>query len=185
MPPTAFSHYFLSWWFQAFWVVDIWIEAFSVIFSMGVLWVAGSHSLCCLHVAFTLWQRVTILGVALLAWYSLHPCICLLPAESSLLGFPSGSSAGQSLSDSRGPWAGIFSFLPAEVRWLQHRSRESHENGCAGSAPVGRFPAPRLGPRRLGLFPLRVARMHSPLFTSSLTWWRWGTNTNGLFFIYF
>lgn len=125
MPPTAFSHYFLSWWFQAFWVVDIWIKAFSVIFSMGVLWVAGSHSLCCLHVAFTLWQRVTILGVALLAWYSLHPCICLLPAESSLLGFSSGSSAGQSLSDSRGPWAGIFSFLPAEVWWLEHRSRVS------------------------------------------------------------
>ena len=84
MPPTAVSHYFLSWWSQALWVFDIWIEAFSVIFSIGVLWVAGSRSLCCLHVAFTLWQRVTMLGVALLAWYSRWSASVHLPSSSRL-----------------------------------------------------------------------------------------------------
>lgn len=100
---------------------------------------------------------------AWLCWRGL--CLYLFPADSFLLGFCSGSSAGLSLSEDLGQ---VFSLsCPLRSRsW--NTDVGSHQNGPIGSTHFGGFPVPGLGTGRLGLFIVRVNAMHCPV-TSKLS----------------
>lgn len=149
------------------------MESFSVIFSIRGLWAAESRSLCCLCPVMT----CSHLCVALLAW-----------------------SASVSFSSSffhvrilfwvfcwfvllRGPQAGVFSFLPAEIQELEHR-RGVSSKWTRWQHTLWWVSSPNLGTGRLGSSFSVSNAIHSPV-TSKLGDDPELENTDRLLLVYF